>query len=682
MSGSALQSLDSRLSRDGRAVKGPDVSTFREFLEQVAQVPVGSGRYGRYTFEGREPLIEVVDTIDLILGSATGQPMKDAALALAGGAQFGKTVMELNLGAYTTAVLFRNWGFYLPDDNLVQGIVDTKFRPDIVDQLDWFADMTQIGKAENKSGKAVNRKGAFMVTDGLRKSSGMVMGLNKVPTTFSFDVATLDEVDDIKEKMEKFVRGRMTTSNLRFLAKIGTQRVAGRGMHKAWKDGSQGVCIHTCPSCGHEHNLEEEWPRVLRLQLADTPSPDDPFLTFTGDFRRSDTGETVGSHDPRNVYRFACIKCGDTLDRSLSGFRWEHRRPDRLRLQQFSFRISQFGCAAIDASQIVADWVKAVVDPEAMTFFNCDRKAMPESTAQKLSPEVLDRSRQTAPFDMAPRVSEGCSGYAGLDTGRQCWFLAREVERPDVKRLLHAEKIPVGNVVDRAVALFSLLGLSVLFIDQAPETDAARTIALELNGLARLPEFPKVPDQKKDAYIQFPSGLRWNGRDMRWEGLKCAVVAFTKRGIGAGIEHDFDQFEKNGQQMFVPLIKCNRFESIDGFVREFLTPLENVTDVIHPEGKGQPYVRLDPAMRLPRKSLGAPAILETLESHLLVGSEREEKNGELGDYVDQCENHFTLAGAYARLAETIGAAAKAAPVAAAAVRRNRSRSRKRKGHLL
>jgi len=54
--------------------------------------------------------------------------------------------------------------------------------------MEWFARMVQIGKALNKSGRAVNRKGAFLVTDGRRKAVGMIRGLGKVPTTFSMDV--------------------------------------------------------------------------------------------------------------------------------------------------------------------------------------------------------------------------------------------------------------------------------------------------------------------------------------------------------------------------------------------------------------------------------------------------------------------------------------------------------------
>jgi hypothetical protein len=64
-----------------------------------------------------------------------------------------------------------------------------------------------------------------------------------------------------------------------------------------------------------------------------------------------------------------------------------------------------------------------------------------------------------------------------------------------------------------------------------------------------------------------------------------------------------------------------------------------------------PHIRTEPAMRLPRRVTGSPIVLETLDSHLLVGSERDDKDGALGDYADGCENHFLLADAYSGLAE-------------------------------
>jgi hypothetical protein len=84
------------------------------------------------------------------------------------------------------------------------------------------------------------------------------------------------------------------------------------------------------------------------------------------------------------------------LERGENGFEWKHRREERIRLRNWSFRISQFAIAAIAVSQIVAEWVRAVADPEAMATFLCDRKAMPESTAQKLTGKILERARRTA----------------------------------------------------------------------------------------------------------------------------------------------------------------------------------------------------------------------------------------------------------------------------------------------
>jgi hypothetical protein len=638
------------------------ISSFRDFLEKHARVPGPRGEYRQYSFVGREPLNAVVDLIDEILGSKTSKVLTDATVSICGGAQFGKSATELNLGAYCTGAAWLNWGFYLPDRDLVEGMVDTKFRPDILDQIDWFAHMTQVGKTVNKSGKSVNRKGAFSVTNGKQRSHGMILGLNKIPTSYTFDVTTLDEVDDIKPAREKFVRGRMTSSSVRLLLKIGTQRVAGRGQHKAWKDGSQGVMLHKCRNdkCAQKQNLEENWPRICRMVLNESPQPTDPFLTHTGDFRHEDNGLTVALYDPAKKYYFACPHCGTEFDRGSDGFEWKHRRPEQEQLRNWSFRISQFAISAIDISQIVAEWVRAVADPEAMATFLCDRKAMPESTSQKLTADILERSRRAWNEDSqyisssTPTIRQGAADpantnprFAGLDTGRRCWFFARTVLAPDVKKVLHVEHIPLGNLVDRVTALFHALGLQALFIDQAPATDEARTLALRLEGLSQWPAVPK----DKSGFISLPGGLRWNGATQRWENLRCAVVAFTKRRLGAGISHGFDIFEKGSQTMFVPLIETNRFETIDRVVREFLTPAENVSEVVFAPG-GKSYVRSLPAMRLPPKGGGQPLVHETLDEHLLAGSERGElRDASLGDYVDACENHLLLADAYSGLAE-------------------------------
>lgn len=660
----ALSRLEHRLDGGDLAVAIPRRESFRQFLEMDARVPSGGGHHGPYTFEGREALLEVVATIDRVLADC----LPDARLALAGGAQFGKSLLELFLAAYATSQAWRNFGLYLPDDDLVQGMVDTKFRPDVVDQIEWFAQATQIGKAVNRSGRQVNRKGAFLVTDGRRTSSGMIRGLGKVPTTFTMDMAVMDEVDDIEPRMAKFVEGRLTSSNLRMILQVGTQRVHGRGQNKAWKDGSQGVVMLRCGACRSAWNPEEEFPGIVRLAIG-APAPADPQLGFEGTFRRGDV--QVAGHDPANRYYLGCPKCGAALDRTRP--RWEHRQPQRIRQHHWSFRISQLGIGAIDLGQIVRAWVEALADDEKMIVFRCDRLALPRSATQALTPEILDRARSVDSFDLSPPPREGTTRVAGMDTGDRCWFVARELGALVGRRMIAVEQIPAARMVERAARLCAIHKVALLCIDQRPEVTNARLLALRLNGLDSVGKWPSPPGGHGECHITLPGGItfRRRGGVSQWRGIRCALVSFGKRSIGAGVEHDLDIFDgPDGRQMFVPLLVCNRFETIDRVVREFLTPAEGVQEVV--DGA----VRQLPAIALPRRQTGSPPILQALDEHFLVGSEREKMpDGTAGDYVDGCENHLLLADAYSGLAELIAPSRNQVRLAADRVRFRRREGR-------
>lgn len=725
------------------AVDRPQRGSFEEFLVRDARVPVGGGEHGPYSFEGREAIRGIVRRIDAILGGrksevarqksevggqrseVTAEPLADSLLGIAGGAQWGKTILELNLAAYLTSQRWLACGLFLPDENLVQGIVDTKFRPDVVDQIPWFAEMTQIGKAVNRSGKTANRKGAFLVTDGRRKTSGMVLGLQKVPTSFTFDVTLQDEVDDIPEKNAKFVKGRRTASKLRFDVRIGTQRVHGRGQNKVWKDGSQGVVIlgpmdstakdakdakkaegmdcaggrraeseisergdgstvflalpptSAIPQPGGEAaelpacsgglrpsiapgnsafpepggeitelpagwvNPEENFPGIVRCQVGEVMRADDPRLTWAGDFKRDGDEAAVATHSPEARYYLAHPETGAPLDRSHP--LWLHRAPGKFEQRNYTYRASQLGFDAIGLSQIVGQFQLAVNDPDEMTVFRCDVLALPQSTAQAVTPAVLERARNVEPFDIRTQRAEGRAVYGGLDTGDRCWFLTREVESAERKRVIFAAGIPAGDMVTRGISLFHQLGMTCLFIDQRPLVSQARALALELNGLNAITHWPAPPEG--NTFTTLDSGLTWDGNSGRWGNLKCAVVRFDKKSIGAGIEQGVDVFEEDGQTKFVPLIRCNRYETIDRVVREFLTPAESVVEIVNG------LVREMPAMLLPRMTT---PVAQTLEEHIVTGSERvKEKDGSPGDYVDGVANHLLLADGYSALAEIV-----------------------------
>ncbi|MBA4136758.1 MAG: hypothetical protein C0518_05525 [Opitutus sp.] len=690
---SAVDKLDAMISP--QAVAGiPRVATFHQFLLEVMRVKLMSaadaGTYGPYTFEGRAALEEVVHLIDHILGSETGVRLKDAKLGLAGGAQFGKTTLELALAAFVSAVKFLNPIVYLPDDGLADGIVDAKFRPDVLDQIPWCAAMTKVGRSVNESGKAVNTKGAFLVTDGKRKAVGMFRGLQKPPTTFSADVVIEDEKDDIKPAMAKFASGRMTVSQLRFHLEIGTQRVHGAGQNKVWKNGTQGVVLlasrdvrdaldekRYVKTLGRHRyvteqpagfiNPEEAWPQICRCAVTGKPRIDDPVLGYEGDFRRPGSETVVATYQPGLVFYYAHPITGEPLDceRPI----WHHRAPGKIAMQQFTFRVAQIGTLAIDLQQIVAHWTRAVGDAEEMVTFNCDRRAMPKSAAQALTPEVLARSRTTGNFFFGERRATA-PRFGGLDMGDLCWYICRETQSQGDKRLVNAAQIALGDVVGRVSTLFQTDAITTLFIDERPAVSEARALALVLNGLTDLDRWPSIDFRSREAHVALPGGLTWDGRNQRWLGLKCAVVRFTKNQLGAGIEQGAAEFQEGGLTKFVPMIACNRFETIDRVVREFLTPTENVIEVVRTI-EGRNAVRTEPAMRLPRRDPGSPGILEVVETHFLAGSQRvkDDKTGEVGEYVDGLDNHFLFANGYSALAETIGGTGKAVPFAAARVPR-------------
>lgn len=644
MSGGAISHLSARL--DDQAPRGPAAASLEEFLLEHARVKLSGGEYGPYTFEGRPVLRHIVRRFDRILGSHSGEPLPDSTFDICGGAQWGKTIFALNFGVYLTACRFLNWGYYLPDDDLVQGIVDTKLRPDVIEQVAGLTDMMQLGVTELRQGqrdirRAVNRKGAFMFTDGVRKSFGMIRGMGKIPTSFSMDCAMEDEKDDIPERAAKFLSGRMTASDLRLSCSIGTQRAYGRGQHAQFEAGTQEVQMFAVPGTDRQLNIEKNWPQVCRMQKGDRPHPSDPQLTLTGNFLGSD-GKTY-DYDPAGEFYVADPETGAPIDRSAPIF--VALRPERERLRRWSIRVSQVAIDAISLSQPVSRWQAAVRDPELMEVFACDVLALPRNATQALTPEIIARSRSVGePFDFRLSRREGATAFGGMDTGNRCWFFAREVESEFVKRAVWAEQIPLGDLVRRAEVLYHQLGLAALFVDAHPAVDQARAICYRLHGLDGI-TWPAVNDPEHSR-IALPGGLVWDGKNKRWEGLRAAAVQFTKKA-GAGIEQKLGRDEHAGHTRFYPIIQVSRFDLINRAVNEFLTPAEQVLRVT-----ADRKVIDDPVMRLPRREAGAPAIVETLDAHLITGSEQDDK----GEFVDDCENHLLLANGYSALAELLAAA--------------------------
>ena len=615
-------------------------ASLRDFLVRYGKVKMPGGTYGPFTFTGRPAVALLVEWIDEALGSHTGHPLTDTEILAAGGAQWGKTTLWEFAFAYMLGACFKNVGYYLPDDDLVNGVVDSKFRPDVVDQVPWFADLLRVGKAINESGRQVNRKGAIMATDGKRIGQGYFRGCGKIPTTFSMDCTMVDERDDVPEEAARFITGRMSASPLRLGLTAGTQRYHGAGMNKEFESGSQHLGFLDCPECCAAIVPEDHWPQVCRLAMEGHPRIDDPHLTQEGDFKRPG-GPTLAGFDHEALYYLACPTCGTELDRA-GGINYRAQRPEQIKQRRYSVRVSQLAVDAIPLRLIVFDWAtKATRDPEAMAAFCCDRLAKPKSTMQALTPAILERARLAAPYSMTLAPAQA-RRWAGLDTGDRLYFAAHENAsgtHTDTRRLCWAETISPANARARVPQLFSALGLECLFVDIGNEREMARDLVLDINGIRDQPT--AYPPDAARGTIRFSPLLWWDGERELWHGLRAAVVEFSLKP-GGGVKQ---VLRRTIEGLCYPVIQCNRDESIQHVVDKLLTADDGLTEVV--DGK----LRTWPSFLLPTRGANPPEILNQVEAHFLSGSRREKNtDGKTSSFVDQCPNHLLLASTYAELA--------------------------------
>jgi hypothetical protein len=677
---SALEQLDANIAN--RTSGAPEVGTFREYLENYARVPLRGGAYGKFSFAGRAPLEFITAIIDKVIANCLHGAkveidgivfmpgkLKGATISVGGGAQFGKTVLILNFQGYCTFIEFVNFGYYTPDQELLAKIVDTKFRPDVIDQQPWMAGMIEVGKAENASGKTVNRKNSYQVSDGSKKAFGHFCGMQKPPTTISLDAAALDEVDDIPLKNMGYVDGRMTGSPLQFKLEIGTQRVAGAGQNARVKAGSFHVRMYECPGCAKSWNLEEEFPRIIRC--------DGKVIT------------PEAGHNRDAEYYCACPACGHALDRDSGTYR--AKNPHRIKEAHISVRVSQLNISAISLQEIVGAWYAAMADPsgEAMVAFYCDRIGIPNAgAAQPIVQKVLDDCRELGlgdievrqPFSMSlspPLNAQPSARVAGMDMGPRCWFWCDEVRSDTVSALIWSELIASGTAPTRVPILMNALGISTIFFDAGGEPDLTKRLVLTLNGLEDyVPPVMPRNELLKSQLSNLGVGLRWDGERGRWSGLKAAAVLFVA-GEGKGIEQTL-AFTQEGK--LYPLIKCNRSESIQTVVNDFLTPAEGGLEMIGPEG--QKALRSMPRARLPKTYIGSGVSQAIMDGHLMnLRKERDTRTGE-EDWVDKVENHLGLAKVYARLAATVGVNSRPAKFAFESVLTSRGTGLRGRGVLI
>lgn len=379
--------------------------------------------------------------------------------------------------------------------------------------------------------------------------------------------------------------------------------------------------------------------------------------------------------------------------------------------------MSQLAVSAIPLEEIVAAWFRALEDPsgEAMVAFHCDRLGIPNAgVAQPITQAVLERARREAPnkfqipnsqtdlhgptsrgydneeerlgqgskasvsnmesdggshaltaggtaaalFGAAPGEGTGPTKLrrvAGLDTGPRCWLWVDEVRDAFTSEMIWAELIASGNVVERLPLLMEQLRISCVLIDAGGEPDLTKRLCLTLNGLESY-QPPALPPSElvklRLCNIGTGSGLSWDGEHSRWHGLRAAAVLFCLREA-RGIEQTIG-FTQDGK--IYPLIKCNRAESIQTAVNDFLTPAEGVIELVNTDGAPGTGVESKLVRQWPRARLlqnfGPGVTQALLDTHLLnLRKVKVPRTGEI-DWIEGVENHLGLAKVYARLAQT------------------------------
>ncbi len=277
---SVIMRVARKLERRRAQKEPPRIDSFADFLAHHARVKSGSG-YIPYHFTGREALRPIVERLDQILASGA----TDASLAICGGAQFGKTVLMLNLLAYLVAVRFRNVGYYLPDDDLVSGLVDGKLRPDVLDQIPWLARLIAVGKTLIALGPRGESQGRVSLHRRHAYRAGLHARAGKNPD-FVLDGRGGAGRKGRSARGARALSGR-THDGFEFAAVAADRHAAlsrrGAESRLHGRDAAHRAA-DAVPAAAQRHNPETLWPGICRLEMPELPVKEWPRLTVEGHF--------------------------------------------------------------------------------------------------------------------------------------------------------------------------------------------------------------------------------------------------------------------------------------------------------------------------------------------------------------------------------------------------------------
>lgn len=413
--------------------------SLRAFLEQDV---VTDG--GPWIAEGREPFLQIVETIDrAILAKKSGTEISVLAAE-----QVGKTLVGVGAALQLVADRGRNVGYFFPTKVFAARFGRTRLKR-LIARSPYLASRMRERDAVNQM-SLKEFDGHFFYLLGLES----ILDAISIP----LDAVFYDEVDYLPTENQEWSEGRVAASDLRIAVYVSAGYIPGGGIDRRYHEGTQHRFLVSCRARGcmtPDICLEETFPEcVARV---------------------------------RGTWRRVCPECNGDLDLAKNG-RWVALHPEKEREGKISFRISSLVVPARDLAHVMRRWEKAKKKKSQLAKFRCAELAIPDAGAmQPVTDEALGRMQDKSlqfllARGMRPR-------YAGMDTGDLCHFIAYERDAAGRMQLVWAEEIDSDRAEARATELLLQLGAVSFVCDKKPLTTVARGVAYRAGRIAALQDF-------------------------------------------------------------------------------------------------------------------------------------------------------------------------------------------------
>lgn len=401
----------------------------------------------KFTLEGRKALEEIYTEIN------------HPNVTILKGAQVGLSTFGIAFSLWLVDQKRRNCIYYLPNDRFAKRFSATRFDP-YIKRSKYLQD--RLRGTDQQGLKEIDTYFLYML--GLFDVSGAI----SIPS----DCNLYDEVDVLSQENMEWSLDRVAASDLAWLRYFSVGMIPGEGIDERYQAGDQRRWLVTCPGCGKEQFLEDEFPDNLQRM------GDRVFL--------------------------ACCKCGREIDPETKA-RWTATYPER---DKRSYRVPQLIIPAMNLKNIYNRWQNCEGKPSKIAKFNCSVLARPDGgNMQPITDQVLKRA--IGDFYLQDSSEKPC--YMGIDMGDNAHIAI--AERGKYLRYIWFQEIQVEDLIPVALDLESRYHICNTVIDAMPYKPESKKLVRTL---------------KNSGYIQYFKGESLKEKE-EGEGEKAVKVVTVDR---------------------------------------------------------------------------------------------------------------------------------------------------------